>query len=83
VQFTISAIRQCAGGNHVEIDVSVGGGPTKTHSILRSDLIGQDENFSVRERIINRMISAVLEATTGQPTNAQIVNALVNKTFEV
>lgn len=80
--FTVNALRQCSGGNHVEIDFTIGG-VQRTRHFTRDQLITDIADVSVEEQVIVRLRSAVKEATTGNPTALQIRNALVGNTFEV
>lgn len=80
--FTIDALSQCDGGNHVTVTLTIDGKQI-TRTLMREDLIVDRDDVSLEERIKLRMASAVKEATTGNPTALQIRNALLSKTFEV
>lgn len=84
--FTINDVRSCAGGNHVEIDVTPSGRAMRTIRFLRSEILDEinpDSIEEARQRILLRCISRVKENTTGTPTPVQVRNSLVGQVFEV
>lgn len=87
MDFTITGLRRCTGGNHIEVDLSVGA-QSATLRFRRDELdlepaaiaaiaAGED----TREAILARLRSAAKEA--GAATPAQIQAALVGKSFKV
>jgi hypothetical protein len=82
MQFTITNVTMCSGGNHILITATVGG-VTRTIQTDLEELKGIQENSDSNLRLagLARVISAIKES--GATTNAQRRTALLNKTFEV
>lgn len=81
MQFAVNAIRQCAGGNHIEIDITLNGGRQITRRCNRSELLDELDDVTQEERALLRIVSAVKEA--GASTPVQIRNAILNNTYRV
>lgn len=81
---TTGTLTACAGGEHLELPVTVNG-VQRTMRFTKTEFLeaGPDTHDEIREAMKFRLRSAVLEATTGTPTPLQVRNAVSGKTFEV
>lgn len=80
MQFTVGTITRCAGQNHYDVPVTIGG--TTYHIAVLQDELGVDYNQAeARDRMVDRMRSAKKEANA--VTFAQTKTALEGKTFQI
>lgn len=84
--FTVNAATRCAGLGHWSFAVTPAGGAQRTIQTSKAEMdFDPADDFAgsvtIRERVLWRMRSAVLEA--GATTFAQIQTALVGQTFRV
>lgn len=81
---TTGTLTACAGGEHLELPITVNG-VQRTMRFTKTEFLASrpDTHDELRESIMLRLRSAVLEATTGTPTPLQVRNAVSGKTFEV
>lgn len=77
-QFTVTNLTRCAGQNHYDLTITVGG-QSRTITLTRSDLALEPEDF--KDAFLHRIRSAVKEA--GANTFAQAQAALVGQTFQI
>lgn len=84
MQFTTGTLTACSGGEHLSVPVTISG-VTRDLSFTKTEAleVGPEGFEELRVAIMARLRSAVLEATTGNPTPLQVRNAISNKTFEV
>lgn len=83
MQFTTGTLTRCAGGNHVEIPITIQGGPsgilkTSVDEFLNDPINSLEE---ARNAIIARLRS--LRKESGAVTWVQTKAALENKTLQV
>lgn len=79
MDFTVTSLRRCTGGNHIEVDLSVGAQSVTLR--FRRDELDLEPGEETREAILARLRSAAKEA--GAATPAQVQAALVGKSFKV
>lgn len=84
MQITTGTLTACSGGEHLTLPVTVDG-VTRDFKFAREEALaaGPDNVEQLRDAILARLRSAVLEATSGQPTPLQVRNAVSSKTFEI
>lgn len=81
---TTGTLTACAGGEHLVLPVTVNG-VQRNVEFTRTDVLqaGPDSHEELRQAVLARLRSAVLEATSGTPTALQVRSAVSGKTFEV
>jgi hypothetical protein len=81
VTFTVGTLSLCAGGDHVQVPVTIGG-QAEDFKFARQELaLDIETREEARQAILARMRSAVKEANA--TTNGQIKAALEGKVFKL
>lgn len=78
--FTVGTITRCAGQNHYQVPVTIGG-QQFVIQVLQDDLLVDFDATSAQDRIEDRLRSAKKEA--GAVTFAQTKTALEGKVFQI
>jgi hypothetical protein len=73
---TITEVTRCAGGNHIEVTATVNGRTGQRFQVGADELLETPDGISVREQLLLRVRSAILEsgAVTPQQQRAAILN---------
>ena len=76
--FTVNQLSRCAGGNHIDLTITVGA-QARTIHLLQSDLTLEPDEL--RDAVITRVRSAVKES--GATTAAEVKAAIEGQTYRV
>ena len=79
--FTVTVDGFCAGGEHVLLTIHVEGGGDHPAALTRTELLAAGDDDTPRERILQRLKSAALEAWDGNWVNLK--NAIEAGTYKV